>query len=187
VNTGIGLLSKRVKKIPSTEVDQDRYTFLSLQDSEPDLGVPAQNGNFLVSTTAGNRAWTTNILFDNDAETLELHQSHALRGTTETTQTQSATVILKFSSIKYGSAKLLIQVYDTVSNQRQISELLVIHDDSGSSGERVSATEYAVLFTGAEPLATFDVDANDDDILVLSIPNSENLLEYKVSETLMLA
>jgi collagen type VII alpha len=51
-------LSGRVKKVPSTEVDPLRYDFISLENAEPDLGVPPVSGQFLTSDTDGNRAWT---------------------------------------------------------------------------------------------------------------------------------
>jgi len=50
-------LSGRVKKIPSTQADAGRYTFLNLENAEPDLGVPLSNGQFLTSDTNGNRIW----------------------------------------------------------------------------------------------------------------------------------
>jgi hypothetical protein len=51
------LLSGRVKKVPATEADPDRYEFLELSQAEPDLGVPATNGQVLASTTSGTRSW----------------------------------------------------------------------------------------------------------------------------------
>lgn len=50
-------LSGKVKKIPSTQVSADRYDYLQLSETEPDLGVPAQDGYFLTSTANGTRAW----------------------------------------------------------------------------------------------------------------------------------
>jgi hypothetical protein len=51
------LLSGRVKKVPATQADPDRYDFLELSQTEPDLGVPATNGQVLASTTTGTRSW----------------------------------------------------------------------------------------------------------------------------------
>lgn len=51
------LLSGRVKKVPATEADPGRYEFLELSQAEPDLGVPASNGQVLRSTTTGQRSW----------------------------------------------------------------------------------------------------------------------------------
>lgn len=182
MTNGIGLLSNRVKKVPSTQVDEDRYRFLRLEESEPDLGVPLQAGNFLVSTRNGSRDWSTDILYNEDERTLQLHGSHALKGASETVETSLETVIANFSMFEYGSAKLLIQVFERSLNEKQISELLIIHD-----GVNASATEYATLFTGLEPLATYDVDVDSTHVVVLASAKTEDIvLEYKVCETLML-
>lgn len=58
------LLSGKIKKVPSTEADVDRYSFISLENTEPDLGVPASNGQVLVANTDGARIWTSNIVVD---------------------------------------------------------------------------------------------------------------------------
>jgi len=51
------LLSERVKKVPATDVSEDRYLFLKLSEAEPDLGVPPSSGYVLTSTTTGIRSW----------------------------------------------------------------------------------------------------------------------------------
>jgi len=61
------LISNKVKKVSSDQADPNRYEFLSLEHAEPDLGVPAGDGYFLVSNTDGSREWTLTI----DATTLE--------------------------------------------------------------------------------------------------------------------
>ena len=53
----IGPLSGKVKKVPSTQADANRYEFLDLQNAEPDLGVPSSNGYVLTSDIDGNRTW----------------------------------------------------------------------------------------------------------------------------------
>ena len=53
--------SGKVRKISPTAVSADRYNFIQLSETEPDLGVPAQSGSVLVSTTAGVRSWTTSL------------------------------------------------------------------------------------------------------------------------------
>jgi hypothetical protein len=51
------LVSGKVKKTPPTQVSADRYNFISLDQVEPDLGVPDTSGKVLSSTTAGVRSW----------------------------------------------------------------------------------------------------------------------------------
>ena len=51
------ILSGKVRKIPSTDVSDTRYNFLSLSEAEPDLGVPQYDGYVLVSSADGTRSW----------------------------------------------------------------------------------------------------------------------------------
>jgi len=51
------LKSGKVKKTPPTEVNPDRYNYISLPETEPDLGVPAGSDYVLTSSTQGGRNW----------------------------------------------------------------------------------------------------------------------------------
>jgi hypothetical protein len=51
------LISGRVAKVPSANVSADRYEFIDLSETEPDLGLPTQSGWVLSSDVTGNRAW----------------------------------------------------------------------------------------------------------------------------------
>ena len=53
----VEFLSGRVKKTPSSEVSEDRYSYLKLEEAEPDLGVPSSNNAILISDSTGNRDW----------------------------------------------------------------------------------------------------------------------------------
>jgi hypothetical protein len=53
----IGLLSNRVKKNPAVNAETGRYQFLDLENTEPDLGVPAYQNGIAASTTTGSRKW----------------------------------------------------------------------------------------------------------------------------------
>jgi hypothetical protein len=55
------LISGKIKKTPSANADPNRYSWLDLQNAEPDLGVPASNGSLFVSSTTGTRSWTDTI------------------------------------------------------------------------------------------------------------------------------
>ena len=71
------LISGRVHKVPSANVSADRYEFIELSETEPDLGLPSQLGQVFTSDLAGYRRWTrldtanvtespTNLYFTND-------------------------------------------------------------------------------------------------------------------------
>ena len=51
------LLSGRVKVTPPTGVSTDRYSYLRLEEAEPNAGLPGVDGYVLASDTSGNRFW----------------------------------------------------------------------------------------------------------------------------------
>jgi hypothetical protein len=51
------LISGRVAKVGSANVSVDRYQFIGLSETEPDLGLPAVSGYVLSSDLSGNRIW----------------------------------------------------------------------------------------------------------------------------------
>jgi hypothetical protein len=53
------LLSDRIKKIPPTSVSEQRYQFIKLSETEPDLGVPPVQNAVLSSELSGTRKWLT--------------------------------------------------------------------------------------------------------------------------------
>ena len=70
MGTNTGLISGRVKKVPSANADPNRYNWLNLQNAEPDLGVPTSNGSFFTSDTSGNRSWSNTITVANSLATI---------------------------------------------------------------------------------------------------------------------
>ena len=50
-------LSGRVKANSPTSVDADRYSYLSLENAEPNLGSPTANNGMLISSDIGLRQW----------------------------------------------------------------------------------------------------------------------------------
>jgi len=51
------IISGRVPKTPSANADPGRYTYLNLQNAEPDLGLPAGNAYVLTGNVDGARIW----------------------------------------------------------------------------------------------------------------------------------
>jgi hypothetical protein len=87
--------------------------------------------------------------------------------------------IASFLASSYSSAKYTIQSTDTVTNEVQISELLVVHN-----GTTAIATEYGTIHTSENPNATYDVDIDDGDVRLLAQRISSNVVQYTISETL---
>jgi hypothetical protein len=50
-------VSGKVKKTPPSEVSPERYDFIELAETEPDLGVPITDGYVLASAADGTRQW----------------------------------------------------------------------------------------------------------------------------------
>jgi hypothetical protein len=70
------LVSGRVEKISSANVSADRYQFLSLREAEPDLGLPASDGQVLASNTQGGRYFVT-LNTDSVTEGTNLYYTNA--------------------------------------------------------------------------------------------------------------
>lgn len=92
-------------------------------------------------------------------------------------------IVASFDCTIYGGGKFIVQAFDTVTNARHISELLITH----TNGTNPIATEYGVLYTGAAPLANYQVDISSGTLRLLATGASTNQTEYKVYETLFLA
>jgi hypothetical protein len=50
-------VSGKVKKTPPSQVSETRYDFIELAETEPDLGVPEDDGYILASAADGSRQW----------------------------------------------------------------------------------------------------------------------------------
>ena len=72
------LLSNKVKKVPSNQADPNRFDFISLEHTEPDLGVPSSNNQVLISNIDGTRSWSDNLELD----TLVVNSETELNGNT---------------------------------------------------------------------------------------------------------
>jgi len=101
-----------------------------------------------------------------------------MTGEVETLTTTTATQIAAFPTSHLG-AKLVIQAADTVSGERQMSEILLVHD-----GTTVTLTEYGVIYTNAS-LATYTAEISGGNVVVKATSASTNSTTYKVMETLI--
>lgn len=214
MSRGIGLLSGRVTKVPSTEVESvspDRFTFLDTGSAEADLGVPPDNDYFLTSDVQGNRSWlapssiglngeekeivfikdgisasTTNIEFDETTNSIKFNSAFQTKGATAVLEIADDSafkegVIASFDATRFGSAKFIIQAEEVENSERQLSELLVIHD-----GSVASATEYGVIQSSSYEIAEYDVRLFDNVVELVATNLTPNLTTYRVVETLML-
>ena len=110
-----------------------------------------------------------------ESTTVELDNNYRMVTTDTSLSTVTTTNISTITGASWQTAKVLVQANDTVTGEVQISELLIAHD-----GTTAVATEYGVVHTGSDPLATFDVDLNAGDIRIRATGASANNTNYKV-------
>jgi hypothetical protein len=89
--------------------------------------------------------------------------------------------IFEFSTLLYSGGKLIIEVTDTQTNYRHISEMLLSHD-----GTNVSATEYGIIQTSNTALATFETVIVSDHVRLLATPTSLHPTTFKIIQNLFL-
>ena len=93
--------------------------------------------------------------------------------------TLTETEIASFSKTTYSGGKFIITAFDHVQTERQITELLVVHN-----GDSAYGTEYGTIYTDSS-LATFEVEAGATNISIKATNTTTNKTTYQVAETLM--
>ena len=99
-----------------------------------------------------------------------------------TLATITKTQVASFAVASFRSGKLIVQAYDSITGEVQISELLVAHN-----GTIASATEYGVVYTGSNSIVTYDVDINGANVRLMATRASANSTQYKISKTLVVS
>lgn len=136
------------------------------------------NESDTLDSVTGRGNTTTNSVSVGD---VTVNTDYSLDSATSTLSTTTETSIAEFSASAYGSAKVIAQITDTITGERQISEFLIVHD-----GTDAYATEYGVVFTSASPLTTFDVDIDSGNVRLLATAASSNTTDYTVAQTLII-
>lgn len=113
---------------------------------------------------------------------IEVNSNVNLNSESTTLATTTKTQVASFPVASFRSGKLVVQAYDSVTGEVQISELLVAHN-----GSTASATEYGVVYTGASSIVTYDVDISGVNVRLMATRSTANSTQYKISETLMVA
>jgi hypothetical protein len=147
--------------------------FASVSKGTPDIGINRDSAGVLKVTdgsTGLGSLKASSILLSTDA---------SLTSETTTLATVSATQVASFPTTHLG-AKLVIQAADTVSGERQISELTIIHD-----GTTVSVAEYGIVHTGSAALASYTAAIVSTNVIVSATGASANSTTYKVVEILI--
>jgi hypothetical protein len=130
--SGQMLLSGRIKKTPPTAVSPDRYQWITLQETEPDLGVPQIGGSLLLSSTTGTREWSDTVSIDT-AGNLVL-DSEIRIGSVETDNYSRLRHVVGSNS-GYGFSGVSGTYTVLVNEELSVAQAVFLGDvDTGSSG-----------------------------------------------------
>jgi hypothetical protein len=132
-----------------------------------------------LDTVTGRGATTAN---DIEVGAVQINATYKLEHASATLATTTATAIATYSASTFGGAKLVVQALDTVTGERQISEMLITHD-----GTTVKFTEYGVVYTGSAQITALTVVLSGGNVEIRAAGVTTNSTQYKVAETLLLA
>ena len=167
--------SGKVKKIAPTAVTADRYNFIQLSETEPDLGVPAATGYVLTSDTTGTRSWvaaastleTSPITFVGDDSTgtgVNLGETFKIAGT------QNVTTAVSGDTLTITGPNLTNYV------QRTDKAITVVGDDSTGTDLNIGET---IKIAGTGGITT----AVSGDTLTISVSKNLDVNEISSSDS----
>ena len=174
-HAGNGVANQGIHRFTS---DNNGGTSSGATGSIVDILAPSTTTNIFQCRQADGTV-TLNVAY-NGALTIANTVAQSVEATTLATVTK--TQIASFPVASFRSGKLIVQAYDSVTGEVQISELLVAHN-----GTTASATEYGVVFTGTSSMVLYDVDITSGNVRLLAVRTTANSTQYKTSETLMVA
>ena len=99
-----------------------------------------------------------------------------LETATATLATTTQSPIDTFAATKYRSCKYTVQATNTVTNEYQIIEILLLHD-----GTTAYVSSYGLVYTGSAELVAFDADINSGNVRLLATAASSNQTVYKIT------
>jgi len=117
---------------------------------------------------------------DTVVDSIEVNNIQQTSAEQTTLTTTTATSVASFNASSFNSGKLIIQVKDNATSEVQVSQLSVVHDTSSAY-----TTEYSNLFTGSNPLATFEAAIRSGFVHIDATPVSTNSTNFKVLKTLI--
>lgn len=110
--------------------------------------------------------WDTTFTGTVNLGEFQLQQTH-----TANVSVSGATIFSKNKN-SFNCAKLIVNIKDLTYGQFQASEILLVHDNSV-----VRLTEYAIVHTSTNPIATFEADYSGDNVeLVITAQSTDNMV-----------
>ena len=181
---GTGLISVGSNtSITGTLSVQDNATFdaaLVINDTQlatGDLQVKGETATHLIFADADLER--VGILTDSPKTALQI-KDFGLDSENVSFASNSPEIIATFDVAEFRTAKLVIQVTNTETNEYQSQEILLIHD-----GVNVDFVEYGIVFTSPSSLATFDAEIVSGQVQLQAIAATQDPTTYKVVKTLI--
>jgi len=156
IDTSLGNLAETINTLSSNTdaVNSRLESNIFYQTNTHSVTVSAN----IVSNAQSNLGSVTERWSNAYADTLNL-------GSFEIEQTQTSNVSVSGATIfsrnknSFNSAKLIVNIEDLTYGQYQSSEILLVQDTS-----LVRITEYAIVHTSTNPIATFEAGFNGDEV-----------------------
>jgi len=147
------------------------------QDTAGDLQVKGETNSHLLFADAS--AERLGILESDPKTTLHI-KDFGLDSETSSFASNLPQTIATFDAAEFTTAKMIVQVTNTETNEYQSEEILIVHD-----GVNVDFVEYAIVFTSADSLATFDAEIAGGVVELQAIAATQDPTTYKVVKTLI--
>ena len=142
-----------------------------------DLQVKGQTEDHLIFADAS--ADKVGIAQSNPQTTLQI-KDFGFDSETTALATVTPTAIMEFAAADFRTAKLIVQITNTVTGEYQSEEIMLIHD--GSSAEFV---EYGIIFTGSARLAAFSTSIASGTVSLIATGATADNQVYKVVKTMI--
>ena len=152
-----------------SRLDSDETKLQSLQKVVDQLRIDLDSDDALIGSFTGGVTLGVNAANTGGMAVIEPHLL-------TTTSTNAATA-LTHATGAFKGMKLLVTIANTVSGERQVSELLITHD-----GTNTAFTEYGIVYTGALPLSAIDVDINGGNVRLRVTSTSAQSTTYTIIE-----
>lgn len=173
------LTSSRVGKIPSANVRADRYQFIELSETEPDLGLPSELGQIFTSDLSGNRRWTR-------LDTANVSESSSALYYTNSRTVSAVTPILTTANVVENPANLYFTNDRVTANVANLSIGILFDVDLGANLTTGKALVYDSNVNAFVPVFVNSEIANVADLAVrvISLENQSTANVREASSNL---
>jgi hypothetical protein len=180
--TGVVYINDELQVVSTTRL-QNTLTadlgavFNDTNDATGDVQIKGQTEDNLVFVDAS--ADKVGIAQSNPQTTLQI-KDFGFDSETTTVASVTPTTIMEFAAADFRTAKLIVQITNTVTGEYQSEEIMLIHD--GSTADFV---EYGIIFTGSARLAAFSTNIASGTVSLIATGATADNQVYKVVKTMI--